>query len=340
MQTLVVAAAVHQAAGKFVNNDDLIVLDHVVHVPAHDTMGTDGLVNIVVEAGVVRIGQVFHVEVFLRLGDAPGSEGALLPLFLHHVVVVLVDLLVNLLIVALGDDKAAQAGDKAVCHLIELVGLVALAGDNEGGTGLVDEDGVHLVHDGKVLAPLDQIPVVDGHVISQIVKADLIVGAVGNVGGIGILALLAGQAVDDQAHLETHKAVDLTHPLRVTLGQIVVDGDDMHTVAAEGVQIGGQGSHQGLAFAGLHLGNTALMEDDAADELHPVRPHAQHTVRCLPNGGKRLREQVVQRLAVCVALLKLRRLGLQLLVGKGLILIAQGFDLIHQRGDLLDLTGG
>ena len=35
-----------------------------------------------------------------------------------------------------------------------------------------------------------------------------------------------------------------------------------------------KGGHQGLAFAGLHLGDAALMEDDAADELHPVGLHA------------------------------------------------------------------
>ena len=39
MQALVVAAAEHQAAGELVHDDDLTVLDHIVHVPLHDAAG-------------------------------------------------------------------------------------------------------------------------------------------------------------------------------------------------------------------------------------------------------------------------------------------------------------
>ena len=39
MQALVIAAAEHQAAGKLVHDDDLTVLDHIVHVPLHDAPG-------------------------------------------------------------------------------------------------------------------------------------------------------------------------------------------------------------------------------------------------------------------------------------------------------------
>ena len=34
--------------------------------------------------------------------------------------------------------------------------------------------------------------------------------------------------MDDQAHGKAHEAVDLAHPLGVTLGQVVVDGDDVN----------------------------------------------------------------------------------------------------------------
>ena len=104
--------------------------------------------------------------------------------------------------------------------------------------------------------------------------------------------------MDDEAHLQTQEAVDLAHPLGVTLGQVVVDGDDVDALARQGVEIGGKGGHQGLAFTGLHLGDPALMQHDAAHQLHPVGAHAQHTVRSLPHGGKGLRQDVVQGLAV------------------------------------------
>ena len=143
--------------------------------------------------------------------------------------------------------------------------------------------------------------------------------------------------MDDQTHGQAQEAVDLAHPVAVALGQVVVDGDDMHALAAQGVQVGGQGGHQGLAFTGLHLGDAALVQDDAADELHPVGAQAQHTVGCLTAGGKGLRQQVVQGLAVFITLLQLRGLGLELGVGIALVFFLQGFDLADDGIKALDL---
>ncbi len=65
------------------------------------------------------------------------------------------------------------------------------------------------------------------------------------------------------------------HPLRVALGQVVVDGDHVHAVAGERVQIHGQGGDQRLAFAGLHFRDPALVQHHAADELHVEVPHVE-----------------------------------------------------------------
>ena len=86
------------------------------------------------------------------------------------------------------------------------------------------------------------------------------------------------QTVDNQAHGQTHVVVDLAHPLGVTLGQVVVDGDDVNAVSGEGIEVCGENCHQRFTFTGFHLGDTALMEDDAADELHPIGTHTQHTI--------------------------------------------------------------
>ena len=64
------------------------------------------------------------------------------------------------------------------------------------------------------------------------------------------------------------EAVELiqgAHPLAVALGQVVVHGDHMHTFAPKGVEEYGEGCHQGLAFAGGHLRNLALMQHRATD---------------------------------------------------------------------------
>src|SRR3712207_8570345 len=45
----------------------------------------------------------------------------------------------------------------------------------------------------------------------------------------------------DQANLQAEEVVDLAHPVRVAPGQVVVDGDDVDTLAAQGVEIYGHG---------------------------------------------------------------------------------------------------
>ena len=75
------------------------------------------------------------------------------------------------------------------------------------------------------------------HVVAQVVEAEFVVGAVGDVCGVGLAALLIVQIVDDHAHRQPEEAVELAHPLRVALGQIIVDRDHVHAAPAERIQI-------------------------------------------------------------------------------------------------------
>ena len=146
--------------------------------------------------------------------------------------------------------------------------------------------------------------------------------------------------MDNKAHGQAQEAVYLAHPFAVALGQIVVDGDDMDALAGQRVQIGGQRGHQRLAFTGLHLGDAALMQHDAAHQLHRIGAHAQHAVRRLADGGKGLRQDVVQRFAIGEALLEFRRLGLKLGVGQRLVFLLHALDLMDDGPDGFQLTLG
>ena len=68
-------------------------------------------------------------------------------------------------------------------------------------------------------------------------------------------------------------------------------------------------------------------------------PPAQDPVGGLPAGGEGLGEEVVQGLAVFIALLELRGFGLELGVGEALVFLFQGFDLSHNGLKALDLLG-
>ena len=99
----------------------------------------------------------------------------------------------------------------------------------------------------------------------------------------------------DDADGEAEEAVDLAHPLGVALGEIVVDGDDVDAVAGERVEIAGQRGDEGFAFAGLHFGDLAGVEDHAADHLDVEVAHADGARAGFADDGEGFGKDVVER---------------------------------------------
>ncbi len=189
-----------------------------------------------------------------------------------------------------------------------------------------------------MVAALDHLAHIVSQVVAQIVEAEFVVGAVGDVGGVGAVALALAQAVDDDAHVHAQEAVDLPHPLRVALGQIVVDGDHVHALAGQGVEIDGQGGDQGLAFAGPHLGDAAPVQHHAANQLHIVVTLAERALGRLAHGGEGLVHEVVEGLALGEAVAELLGFGPQLFIRQGGVLRLQRIDQQRARQVRLDLA--
>src|SRR5699024_7260695 len=59
------------------------------------------------------------------------------------------------------------------------------AGDDERRTSLVNQNGVKLINDSKVMVTLYQLVGIGYHIVAQIVETKLVVGAIGNVGAVG-----------------------------------------------------------------------------------------------------------------------------------------------------------
>ena len=194
----------------------------------------------------------------LALGDALFGERGGALLFVDRVV-----------------DFLNELGNDFVDAVILVGGFLGRAGNDQRGAGFVDEDRVDFVDDAEVVAALDAVGEVVLHVVAEIVEAELVVGAVGDVGGVGGAALHVVEIVDDDADREAEHLVDGAHPFGVAAGQVVVDGDDVDALARERVQEGGQGGDERFAFAGLHFGDFALVQDDSADELHVEMAHAE-----------------------------------------------------------------
>ena len=100
--------------------------------------------------------------------------------------------------------------------------------------------------------------------------------------------------MDDDTDGEAEEAVDLAHPFRISLREVVVDGDDVDAAAGQGVEVGREGGDEGLAFAGLHLRDLALVKDGAADDLDVEVAHADGATAGLADDGEGLRHEGVE----------------------------------------------
>ena len=229
--------------------------------------------------------------------------------------------------------RHALQGRRKPCELpVEVGRLLGSPRDDQRRARLVDQDVVDLVDDPERMAALDHLLQRRGHVVAQVVEAELGVGAVGDVRRVGDLLVLEALHVLQDADGHAERVVDRLHPLRVALCEVVVDRHEVDAVAGQRVEEDRQGGHQRLALAGLHLGDRAVVQHHPADHLHVVVAHAERAPRRLPAERERLVEQIVEGLAAARAFAQLVGLFAHLVVLEQLHL---GLDRIDALDPLL-----
>ncbi len=187
-------------------------------------MRAQGLINMVDHVHVGGIVEVPQVQQALAFRHALFGERGGAHLLIEGVI-----------------DFLDQFGDDLIHAVILVGGFLGGAGNDQRGARFVDEDGVDFVNHAKVVAALDAILQIVLHVVAEVVEAELVVGAEGDVGGISRAALRVIEVVHDHAHREAQHFVKRAHPFGVAPGQVVVDGDDVDALAGERVEIGRKG---------------------------------------------------------------------------------------------------
>ncbi len=247
VQALRVAPAGQNATGELVDDLDLAVLDDVLDVSLVELLGSDRLLEVVHHVHVDVVVEVLDAEDLLNFCDALFTD--------RDRALLLVDLVVNI-----AGESRRDLGELRV----ELLRLLNGSRDNQRRSGLVDKDRVHLVDHRKTMATLNETIFRRDHVVAQVVESELVVGSVGDVGGIRKATLFRWHRVLDETGLETEVAIDLTHPLGVAFHQVVVHGDEMHAFALQRVQIDGERSGLSLSLTGSHLCDPAVVERGTA----------------------------------------------------------------------------
>ena len=113
-------------------------------------------------------------------------------------------------------------------RVVRLGSVFWLSRDDQWRTRLVYQDRVDLVDNREGVAALHGVLELDGEVVAQVVEAELRVGAVRHVAGIGRPALLRFHASLDNANADAQHLVERTHPLRIATSEVVVDRHEVH----------------------------------------------------------------------------------------------------------------
>ena len=129
--------------------------------------------------------------------------------------------------------------------------------------------------------------------------------------------------------------MDLTHPFSITLCQVIINGNDVNTLAFQCIQVCRKSRYQGLTFTGTHLSDTALMKDDTTHQLYTEMLHTKHSLTSFTYNRKSFRQEVIQGLTFCQTILEFLGFASQFSIRELLHLWTQGIDLVHDRIDSL-----
>ena len=291
MQPFRPATARHQPPGELIDNDDLVVLHDILLVAVEQAVRPQRRIQMmhqrdiggVVEATALRQHARLRQQRFGALVSVLGED---------DLVALLVDPVITRVFFILLPHQLRRHDIHA--H-VEIGGVLRLTGNDQRCARLVDQDRIDLVDDGVGQPALHFFGQLVDHVVAQVIEAEFVVGAVGNVGAVGFLLERVLHLRQVDAHAEAEETVNAAHPVGIALRQIVVDGHDVHAGAGERIEVSRQCRHQGLALAGTHFRNLAAMQRKAADQLHIEMTHAHYALAGFANYGKSFGEQRIQR---------------------------------------------
>ena len=338
MKSVVVASALHETTREFIDYDDLALVYNIVDILFHNAVCFERLIYVMQKGGVLGIIEIYKVECLLSLLNASSGDSCGLCLFVYDVVAVLCDLFLIGLGIHLGYYKGLQSLRKAVRKSIELCGLVAPAGYDKRSSRFIYEYGVHLIDNGEVEFSLHLFALVYDHVVTEIVKSEFIVCAVGYVAVVCFTALIVVEVVENTADSESEITEYLTHFLRLCLCKIVIDCYDMDAVTVKCVYIGCTAGNESFSFTCSHLCDTSLMKHRCTDYLHGIGLFAQNSPCRFSYRGKCLGEYIIKGFSLFKSSLELRGLGFQLPFGKSLVFLVKRKNLFEYRVYLFQLS--
>ena len=199
MQTSRPATILGDAPLELINRFNGAVFDDVIDVTTQQDMGVKSILNCVQQHAVLLKEEAAAIEASFKHGNAGIGEDDV------SSVVVPVEMFTR---TELSRDTV---------HLIGKRFLSAFpAGDDEGNSSFVDQDGVHFVDERHSEWPVNLIFGIERHLIAKVIESDFIRRTERNVTRVSVLSVGRSHALLDAPHAETEKFVNrvpsIPHP--------------------------------------------------------------------------------------------------------------------------------
>ena len=254
-----VSSAVKHTTGKFVDNQNFAVVgNNIILVAGEQLVRFKRLLYVVVQIRIFYIAEVVYAEKSFRLFRAVFGYGYGFFLSVDYIIPVLHFMQNGVKFFARGSllaayvlfpagrnflfrvlfivvEAARKRADEFIHVLVQLRAFASPAGDYKRSPRLVYKNGVDLVDYTEVKLALDHGRNRGFKVVPQIVEAQLVIGCVNYVAVVRFFLFVVVHAGHDHADGKPHEFMNLTHPLRVALCEVVVDGDDMHALTRKRV---------------------------------------------------------------------------------------------------------
>ena len=110
---------------------------------------------------------------------------------------------------------------------------------------------------------LHLIFLINYHVVTEVIKSELVICTICNIGIISFPLLLLVHARKHNANRSVQEVEHLAHFLRLELSQIVVYSNNVNALSRKGVSISRQTGNESFTFTCFHFGDTSLMKNDS-----------------------------------------------------------------------------
>ena len=130
------------------------------------------------------------------------------------------------------------------------------AGDDQGSPRIINQHGIDLIDHRVVVLALHLVGDVAYHVVTQVIEAELVVGAIRDIALVSLFTAGAvGAVVIDTVDAQLKEFHQRADPLGIPTGEVVVNRNNVYALLRQAIQVGGQGGYQGFTLTGLHLSN-------------------------------------------------------------------------------------